>query len=128
MLYFKLKYLLFIFILLFVFISKSYTQTDPYLAFAQQMPEPIGGLGVIYKHITYPTIAKEAGISGKVYLLIYINENGGVDDVKILKGIGGGCDEAAVQGIKQIKFTPGKNNGQPVKVKLSLPITFTINN
>lgn len=123
----KLKFTLIIVSILFVFAASTYSQVDPYLAFAQVMPEPVGGLGVIYKHITYPAIAKEAGISGKVYLLIYINEKGGVDDVKVLKGIGGGCDEAAIEGIKQIKFTPGKNNGQPVKVKLSLPITFAIN-
>jgi len=101
-------------------------QQDPYLPFAEVMPQPDGGLAAIYKHITYPDIARKAGIEGKVYALIYINENGGVDDVKILKGIGAGCDHAAIAGIEAVKFTPGKNKGVPVKVKLSLAITFKL--
>lgn len=106
---------------------KLYSQQDPYLAFAQVMPQPIGGLASIYKHIEYPEIAKKDGLEGKVYLLIYIDETGKVNDVKVLKGLGGGCDEAAVNGIKEVKFTPGKQNGVPVKVKLSLPVNFKLN-
>ncbi|HEX2960351.1 MAG TPA: energy transducer TonB [Ignavibacteriales bacterium] len=101
-------------------------QGDQYLAFAEVMPEPVGGLPAIYKKIVYPSIAKSAGLEGKVYVLIFINERGGVDDVKVVKGIGGGCEEAAIQAIKGVKFTPGKNGGSPVKVKLSLPISFKL--
>ena len=107
--------------------SNSFSQQpDPYLPFAEVMPQPVGGMGEIYKKIEYPEMAKKAGVEGKVYLLVYINENGGVDDVKVLKGIGAGCDEAAENGIKQVKFTPGKNKGVPVKVKLSLPVIFKL--
>ncbi|MGE5439059.1 MAG: energy transducer TonB [Bacteroidota bacterium] len=101
-------------------------QGDQYLAFAEVMPEPVGWLQAIYKKIVYPSIAKSAGLEGKVYVLIFINERGGVDDVKVVKGIGGGCEEAAIQAIKGVKFTPGKNGGAPVKVKLSLPISFKL--
>ena len=97
-----------------------------YKPFAQVMPEPDGGIEGIYSKIKYPETAQKAGVQGKVYLLIYINENGGVDDVKVLKGIGAGCDEAAVQAIKETKFSPGKDNGVAVKIKLSLPITFKL--
>ncbi|MHB8578585.1 MAG: energy transducer TonB [Ignavibacteriaceae bacterium] len=107
--------------------SKAYSQQDPYLPFAQVMPQPVGGIASIYKHIKYPEMAKNAGVEGKVYLLIYIDENGRVNDVKVLKGIGGGCDEAAINGIKEVKFIPGKQNGVPVKVKLSLPVDFKLN-
>jgi len=102
-------------------------QQDPYLPYAEVMPQPLGGFDAIYKNISYPEMAKKAGVEGKVYLLVYINEKGKVDDVKVLKGIGGGCDEAAVNGIKEVRFSPGKQNGTPVKVKLSLPITFKLN-
>ncbi len=122
----KLTYLLFIISSVFIFAQSANAQADGYLAFAQVMPEPVGGVNAIYKHITYPSSAKDAGLTGKVYLLVYIDEGGNVTDVKVLKGIGGGCDEAAVAGVKQVKFTPGKNNGQPVKVKLSLPVTFEL--
>lgn len=102
-------------------------QASEYLAFAETMPEVEGGLAAVFKKISYPEIAKKAGISGKVYVMAFINESGNVDDVQVIKGIGGGCDEAAVEAIKKSKFTPGKNAGNPVKVKLSLPITFKLN-
>lgn len=102
-------------------------QTDEYLAFAETMPEVEGGLAAVFKKVNYPEIAKKAGISGKVYVMAFINESGNVDDVQVIKGIGGGCDEAAVEAIKKSKFIPGKNAGNPVKVKLSLPITFKLN-
>ncbi|RMD49233.1 MAG: energy transducer TonB, partial [Ignavibacteria bacterium] len=71
-------------------------------------------------------IAQKAGIQGKVYVLAFIDESGSVNDVKVLKGIGGGCDEAAADAIKASKFTPGTNKGKPVKVKLSLVINFKL--
>jgi protein TonB len=99
-------------------------QEDPYKPFTDVMPEPVGGLETIYKTISYPELAKKSGVQGKVYLLVYINESGGVDDVKVVKGIGAGCDEAAIDAIKKASFTPGKMNGTPVKTKLSLPVIF----
>ncbi len=99
-------------------------EEDPYLPFAEVMPEPVGGLEEIYKKVTYPEVAKRLGIEGKVYVLIYVNESGSVDDVKVIKGIGGGCDEAAVNAIKGLKFNPGKNAGSAVKVKMSLSVVF----
>lgn len=104
----------------------SLVQQD-YLAFAEEMPKPIGGVEAIYKHITsYPNAAMAAGIEGKVYVLAFINENGTVDKVKVVKGIGGGCDEAAVKAVRETKFTPGKAKGKAVKVKTSLAIVFKI--
>ncbi len=123
----RLKLTSFLLIIFSFFVSFSYAQEDPYLPFAQVMPEPVGGMASIYKHIDYPEIARKAGIEGKVYVLVYINEKGGVDDVKVIKGIGAGCNEAAIDGIKSVKFSPGKNNGAAVKTKLSLSINFKLN-
>lgn len=108
-------------------ISQIISGDEEYLAFAEEMPSPIGGLEALMKNVTYPSFAKKAGVEGKVYLLAYINENGSVDDVKVIKGIGAGCDEAAIDAIKKSKFNPGKNKGAPVKVKLSLTINFKLN-
>lgn len=100
---------------------------DPgYLAFAEEMPEVEGGLAKLYNQIQYPDLAKKAGITGKVYVMAFIDETGSVNDVQVIKGIGGGCDEAAVEVIKKTKFVPGKNKGQPIKVKMSLPIIFQL--
>ena len=128
----KISYLLSVFVLVlsisFIVQPKSeltkHMQEDPYAAFAETMPAPVGGLEAVIKKIVYPEMAKKAGLSGKLYLLVYVDEKGVVNDVKIIKGLGGGCDEAAEKAIKESKFSPGKNGDVPVKVKLSLPITF----
>lgn len=99
---------------------------EEYLAFAEEMPSIVGGLEAIYKNIKYPEMAQKAGVSGNVYVLAFINESGNVDDVKVVKGIGAGCDEEVVKAVKQAKFTPGKNAGQNVKVKLTLSISFKL--
>jgi len=104
--------------------SIIFIEEDPYQPFAEVMPEPEGGIQAIHKSIKYPEIARRLKIEGKVYLLIYVSETGKVDDVKVIKSLGGGCDEAAVNAIKAMKFSPGKNGGAPVKVKMSLAITF----
>jgi protein TonB len=121
-------------LLLFLFLTQTLNlaennylmQGTDYLAFAEKMPEPVGGLKAIYEKITYPEIAKRAGVQGKVYVLAFINENGGVDDVKVVKGIGGGCDEAAVDAVKSSKFSPGVSEGKPARVKMSLQIQFKL--
>ncbi len=107
-------------------INNGAAEGEQYLAFAEKMPAPVGGLPSIYKKIKYPIVAKQAGIEGKVYLIAFVNESGKVEDVKILKGIGGGCDEAAADAVLRTEFTPGENKGKPVKVKLSLAIQFKL--
>lgn len=97
---------------------------EEYLAFADEMPEPEGGMVSIVKKIKYPEIARKANLQGKVYVLAFIDDKGNCTSAKVVKGIGGGCDEAACDAIKATKFKPGKSGGVPVKVKLSLPIEF----
>jgi TonB family protein len=99
---------------------------DEYLVVADEMPEPIGGIGEIQKKIMYPELAKRAGIQGKVYVLTLIDENGKVADAKIIKGIGAGCNEAALEAVKAVTFTPGRKNGRPVKVQVTIPIVFKL--
>ena len=77
--------------------------------------------------IKYPPMAKDANISGIVYVNFVINGKGKVKDPKILKGIGGGCDEEALRVIKQMpSWVPGKQRGRPVNVSYNLPIRFTL--
>jgi TonB family protein len=97
-----------------------------YLISAEEMPEPIGGLYSIQSKIKYPESAKSAGIEGKVFIQAFIDEDGNVVEAKVIKGIGSGCDDAALDAVKQTKFTPGKQNGKPVKVQISIPIVFKL--
>jgi protein TonB len=106
------------------FTGTCFSQEDSYASVAEIIPQPIGGMNAIYKHINYPKAAKIAGVSGKVYILAYINENGNVDDTKIVKSLGYGCDEEVINAVKSWKFTPGENNGIRIKTKLILAFTF----
>lgn len=90
------------------------------------MPEPVGGMVAIQEKIVYPEIAKRAGIEGKVYVQAFINEEGDVVSAKILKGVGAGCDEVALDAVKKTKFNPGKQSGKPVKTQVTIPIMFKL--
>lgn len=92
----------------------------------EQLPEPIGGIIGIQQRIVYPEIAKRAGIQGKVFIKAYVDEYGDVKKTEVIKGIGAGCDEAAVAAILETKFKPGKQRGRPVKVKVTIPIRFVL--
>lgn len=92
----------------------------------EEMPYPIGGIQAIQKLIEYPEIAKRAGIEGKVYVLAYVNMKGIVEKTEIIKGIGGGCDEAAENAVKHTKFSPGKQRGKPVNVRVMIPVIFRL--
>lgn len=94
----------------------------------EQMPELIGGIASLNKYITYPEMAIRAKIEGKVIVQFIIDKEGNVIDPEVIRGIGGGCDEVAVQAVKKAKFRPGMQRGKPVMVKYSMPISFTLKN
>jgi TonB family protein len=97
----------------------------------EEMPKFPGGEGAmlefIAKNIKYPGKARENGIQGRVYITFVINKDGEIKDARVLRGIGGGCDEAALHVINSMpRWKPGKQNGRPVQVQFNLPINFTI--
>ena len=92
----------------------------------EDMPQLIGGLGSLQKKIRYPEIAKKAGVEGRVIVQFVVDEQGRVVDPVVVRGIGAGCDEEAVRAVSQARFKPGRQRGKPVKVKMSLPITFKL--
>lgn len=97
-----------------------------YFVAVEDMPQPIGGIQAIEKRIVYPEIAKRAGIEGTVYVLAYLNKKGDVVKVEVAKGMPGGLNEAAIDAVKKTKFTPGKQRGKPVNVKVMIPIKFRL--
>jgi len=94
----------------------------------ERMPEPNGGMEAIYRRLKYPEIARKAGIEGRVVLQFIVDERGNVVNPTVIRGIGGGCDEAAIEAIKGVRFTPGMQRGRPVKVQFQLPIVFRLQN
>ncbi|MBN1301164.1 MAG: energy transducer TonB [Melioribacteraceae bacterium] len=109
-----------------ILIANSNKENEEYAAFAEVMPKPVGGMSSVIKNIEYPVLASTNKIEGKVYVLAFIDEAGKVNDVKVVKDIGYGCGEAAVEAVKTSRFEPGKSKGQPIKVKLTLMIDFKL--
>ncbi len=106
---------------------------EPPTAFPVEDPEFEGGPKALRDFIAhntvYPDLAREIGLEGTVYISFVIDEKGQVESSKILKGVGGGCNEEATRVINKIpKFKkPGKNAlGKPVKVIFNVPIAFKI--
>lgn len=89
-------------------------------------PTLIGGLAALQQDIHYPEIAKKAGISGRVFLQFIVEKDGAPSEIVVTRGIGAGCDEEAVRALEQVRFNPGLQRGLPVRVKMSLPVTFRL--
>jgi protein TonB len=100
--------------------------SDEIYTVVDEMPEIVGGLSSLYNQIEYPRQAVRQGVEGRVFVQFVVDESGNAVDPVILRDIGAGCGEAAVKAIQKVKFTPGKQNGAPVKVKFSLPVSFEI--
>jgi TonB family protein len=97
----------------------------------EQQAMPKGGMRQFYKYIAdnlkYPPQAKRMGVEGRVYAQFIVEKDGYITDIKILKGIGSGCDEEAVRLLKNAApWIPAKNRGRLVRVRRSIPITFKI--
>jgi len=93
------------------------------------MPEFIGDINkYLAKHINYPRRALERGIHGTVYISFVVDQEGEVTDVYVQKGIGGGCDEEALDVVKKMPaWKPGRNKAnKPVRVRYSVPVSFKI--
>jgi TonB family protein len=81
----------------------------------------------IKTHLQYPEKAKRRNIEGKVLVSFIVNEDGSISDAKILKGVGGGCDEEALRIVNHMPaWKPGMQDGKPVRFSYRLPINFVL--
>lgn len=106
--------------------ARKQKKEEDYYIVVEKMPELIGGLASLQQHIKYPPEAKEAGIEGRVIVQFIVNKQGQVENPQIIRGIGGGADEAALEAVNLAKFKPGLQRGEPVRVQYSLPIVFKL--
>jgi protein TonB len=97
----------------------------------EEMPTFPGGEEQLFKYlrnnIKFPAVARENGIQGRVFVTFVVDKDGKVKDAKILRGIGGGCDEEALRVIRNMPdWKAGKQNGRAVSVQYNLPVNFTL--
>jgi periplasmic protein TonB len=106
--------------------TETGVNTQIFVAY-DEPPSPIGGFTAIQKKLKYPEIARKAGVEGRVYVNVLIDQKGNVVDTKILKSLGNnGCDQAAMSAIKSVKWTPAKQRDKPVKVWVGIPVVFKL--
>ncbi len=87
-------------------------------------------LNFIYSSINYPAIARENNIEGRVTAEFIIEKDGEISGIKLLRGIGGGCDEEVLRVLNKMNnnhWTAGRQRGVPVRVSYVLPVTFKLN-
>lgn len=106
-------------------------KVDEIFTIVEDPAAPIGGLGAFYKYVgknmKYPNVAKRLGIEGRVIVQFVVGKDGSINDVKVLRGIGGGCDEEAVRVLgKSPAWKPGKQRGKAVKQRMVIPIVFKL--
>jgi TonB family protein len=99
--------------------------------FVETMPQFPGGesalLEYMAKQVKYPEFARNKLIEGRVFVTFVIGSDGSVADAKVVKDIGGGCGKAALEAVLQMpKWNPGFQKGKAVRVKFTIPVTFTL--
>ena len=107
------------------------THSEEPLTIVEQMPKySDGDVQMAIARLThYPELEKENNIQGTVYVQFVVNKEGNVEDVKVIRGVkdGAGLEREAIKAVRSLKrFEPGYQNGKPVKVKMTVPIKFTL--
>ena len=111
-------------------VIEEYVEEEVFLS-VEENPEFPGGpaklLEYVQKNLKYPMMARESDIQGRVFVGFVVEKDGSISNVRVLRGIGGGCDEEAVRVVQSLpKFKPGKQRGNPVRVQYTLPIVFKL--
>lgn len=124
---------LFLLMFFMAFVSvNAYSQSDDsdeIYNIVEEMPEFPGGTSnmkeYIQDNLQYPAEAKELDVHGRVFVKFVIERDGTISNVKVLRGIGSGCDEEAIRLITSMpKWKPGKQRGKEVRTYFTYPITF----
>ena len=113
--------------LIFIATSATAQGNGSSLPLVQEMPELIGGIDALLAEVRYPEIARKANVEGRVIVQFIVDKNGEVREPSILRGIGESCDQEAIRVITEhAKFIPGRHDGRPVSVRMSIPIVFRL--
>ncbi len=106
-------------------------KVDEIFTIVEEQPTPVGGMRSFYEFVSnklkYPPQARRMGIEGRVFVEFVVEKDGSLTDIKVVKGIGAGCDEEAVKVISEApNWVPGKQRGRAVRVRMIMPIMFKL--
>ena len=98
----------------------------PVRDFAEIQPGLIGGIERLQEGIEYPHFERAAGVDGRVVVQFVVDEAGVPSQIVAVRSVSPGLDAAAMQAVREARFTPGRQNGQAVRVRFTLPVTFRL--
>lgn len=103
----------------------------PVFMIVEEAPVYPGGTEAMSKFLSdnlrYPKKARRKGIEGQVIVSFVINEDGSINRITIVKGLGYGCDEEVIRVISTMpSWKPGRQKGENVKVRFLLPVRFQL--
>lgn len=112
-------------------IEPTAEETDEIFTIVEENAMPQGGMPAFYKYLVdnmrYPALARRNNIEGKVLVQFVVGKDGAISDVKVLKGIGAGCDQEAVRVMEKApSWKPGKQRGKAVRQRCIIPLSFQI--
>jgi periplasmic protein TonB len=115
-----------------IFVEEAEVAEEQIFTIVEDDPEFPGGPSALMQYLQgnlrYPTMAREAGIQGTVFVTFVVERDGNITDVRVLRGVGGGLDEEAVRVVRNMpRWKPGRQRGQAVRVQFNLPIRFVLN-
>ena len=101
--------------------------TDEVYEVADEQPELIGGLEGIQERLEYPELQRRAGVEGRSVLQFVVETDGTVGELQVIRSSGNdGLDRAALAAVREARFRPGRQDGEPVRVRFALPVTFRL--
>jgi protein TonB len=106
-------------------------EVEEIFTIVEESASPVGGMPAFYEYLVenmkYPPQARRLGVEGKVLMQFVVDKNGNISDVKVMKGIGAGCDEEAIRVMQKAPaWSPGKQRGKAVKQRCIVPISFKL--
>ena len=101
---------------------------DQVYTYVEQMPTQTYDLNkYLQDSLHYPKEAQANNVEGRVIVQFVVNEDGTFSDVKVIRGIGAGCDEEAIRVVKAMpRWNAARQSGNKVKCRYALPITFRL--
>lgn len=123
-----MKYL---FSIIFLWVGLSGLSQNKVYDVVEQQPQYKGGINAMStflgQNLVYPEVARQAGITGKVYVQFVINKKGKMENIKVIRSPHESLSKESVRVIKKMpRWKPGVQDGKKVKVRYTLPINFTL--
>lgn len=113
------------------FVKFKVVDGDTIFTIVDEQAHPVNGMASFYEEIKaqmkYPDEARRKKIEGRVFLEFIVNRDGSLSDIKVIRGIGYGCDDESIRVLKVVKsWVPGKVGGRVVRSKFNIAIIFKL--